>query len=195
MAPSRSGHRRPHYRLEDLAKLDGRLEANLDGLRIGEIDTASAAWDVCERELRWEEPGEGFPAAVMALESAEAERLQKVLDLATTSSALSRPLVSALGWLPWARAGAFVERLLLADNTTLRRVGIAASASCRRDPGQSLAAAVADPEYQLRARALRAVGELGRVDLLGAVREHLGQEVAGCRFAAAWSAALPRGCL
>ncbi len=183
----------PHYRLPDLAKLDGRLEANLDGLRIGEVDPANAAWNACERELRWEEPGEVFPAAVLALESPAAERLQKVLDLATTSDAMSRPLVSALGWLPWARAVEFVERLLRADHTTLRRVGIAASAICRCDPGQSLAVAVADPEHRLRARALRAVGELGRLDLLGALREHLGQELAGCRFAAAWSAALLAG--
>lgn len=34
----------PHFSLEDLAKLDGRVEANIDGLRIA----GEAGWEMCK---------------------------------------------------------------------------------------------------------------------------------------------------
>jgi uncharacterized protein (TIGR02270 family) len=58
----------------------------------------------------------------------------------------------------------------------------------RVDPGAPLSVAIADPDAQLRARALRAAGELGRRDLLAACMDALLDEDAGCRFWAAYSA-------
>ena len=50
--------------------------------------------------------------------------------------------------------------------------------------------AISDEDLLLRARALRAVGELGRIDLLSSVQKNLTSEDDKCRFSAAWSAAL-----
>ena len=58
------------------------------------------------------------------------------------------------------------------------------------DPGAALTQMVTDAEPQLRARALRAVGELGRRDLLAACVNALQDEDPACRFWAAWSVAL-----
>jgi uncharacterized protein (TIGR02270 family) len=58
------------------------------------------------------------------------------------------------------------------------------------DPGPTLALAIDDPDQALRARALRAVGELKRRDLVDQVRNHLRDEDDGCRFWSAWSLTL-----
>jgi uncharacterized protein (TIGR02270 family) len=179
----------PHYRLADLAKLDGQLEGQLDGLRVA----GQAGWAAAEHELRWREPGEVFSAAVLAFESGDEARIERVLVLGAASCELSRALVSALGWLPLDRAAVYIDRFLAAGSPSLRRVGIAAAAVCRHDPAEALAAAVEDSDAPLRARALLAVAELGRVDLQPATRAHLGEDSADCRFAAAWSTALLAG--
>jgi uncharacterized protein (TIGR02270 family) len=179
----------PHYSLAGLAKLDGQLDAHLDGLRIA----GEAGWEVAEHELRWQEPGEVFAAALLAFESGDPQRVQRVLSVAAASCELSCALVSALGWLPWDNASDFVARFLASDDPLLRRVGVAASALHRSDPGPTLVEAIEDRDESLRARALRAAGELGRVDLLSTLREHLAEETVGCRFAAAWSVALMAG--
>jgi uncharacterized protein (TIGR02270 family) len=71
-----------------------------------------------------------------------------------------------------------------------RRIGIAAATVHRQDPGNSLKQAIDDSETLVRARALRAAGELGRTDLLSAIRANIEAEDETCRFWAAWSAAL-----
>ncbi len=46
----------PHYSLKDLAHLDDRVEANIDGLCIAGDD----GWEICKEALDWEESGEIF---------------------------------------------------------------------------------------------------------------------------------------
>jgi uncharacterized protein (TIGR02270 family) len=53
----------PHYSLKDLAKLDDRVEAHLDGLRIA----GEGGWSLCRKNLEIKEPGEVFAAGVLAL--------------------------------------------------------------------------------------------------------------------------------
>ena len=57
----------PHYSLDDLAKLDNRVEAHIDGLRIA----GDEGWEICKEALSWEEAGEVFVAAVLAFESCD----------------------------------------------------------------------------------------------------------------------------
>jgi uncharacterized protein (TIGR02270 family) len=177
----------PHYTLADLAKLDGQLEGNLDGLRIA----GGAGWTVAERELlRWREPGEVFAAAVLAFESGAEQRVQRVLALAAASNDCARAVVSALGWLPCDRAAVTIDRFLAAAPAALRRIGIAASSVHRRDPGQPLVEALESEDAALQARALRAIGELGRRELLPLAAESLDAADERVRSAAAWSTAL-----
>lgn len=180
----------PHFDLHDLAALDDQLDAHLDGLRVAETDRCGAAWDVCVRELNRGEDGEVFPAAVLAFECGNETRIQTVLDVASKSAELSRPAISALGWLPHDQAAEHIDRLLAADTPSLRRIGIAASVIHRQDPHSALTAALADSDLDLRARALRAVGELGRFDQLDAARKYIDADDEHCRRSAAWSVAL-----
>ena len=174
----------PHYTLADLAKLDGQLEGNLDGLHIA----GGAGWTVAERELlRWREPGEVFAAAVLAFESGEEQRVQRVLALAAASNDCARAVVSALGWLPCDRAAVTIDRFLATAPAALRRIGIAASSVHRRDPGQPLVEALESEDAALQARALRAIGELGRRELLPLATESLDAADERVRSATAWS--------
>ena len=176
----------PHYSLADLAKLDLRVEAHLDGLRIA----GEAGWEICKEALSTGESGEVFAAAVLAFESGDKDRLATVLETGTSSPELSRGLASALGWLPIDQAEPHIKQLLASPSSALRRVGIAASAVHRQNPGTPLVDAISSTDPLLRARALRAVGELGLESYLPDVNKHLADQDDLCRFSAAWSATL-----
>lgn len=176
----------PHYDLEDLAKLENRVEAHIDGLRIA----GEAGWEVVKEELGWQEPGEVFTAAVLAFESNDPDRIEEVLEIGAGEIELSRGVISALGWTTYEQARPHIEALLASDDPMRRRIGIAAAAIHRKDPGEALKAALVDEDTALRARALRAVGELGRLDLLLPCRANFAADDEPCRFWAVWSAAL-----
>ena len=176
----------PHYSLADLAKLDLRVEANLEGLRIA----GEAGWEVCNEALSTGESGAIFAAAVLAIESGTQQRLDAVLAAGAASPERSRALVSAMGWFTLQQAEPHIKRLLASPSSVLRRVGIAASAIHRRDPGPPLVDAISAANPLLKARALRAVGELGLNDLFSAVKRCVADQDDLCRFSAAWSVAL-----
>lgn len=178
--------RAPHYSLRDLADQDEKVEAHLDGLRIG----GEAGWEIVGEELGWEEEGEVFTAAELAYESGDPDRIAKVLDVASGSPELARGVISALAWLPEERAAAHLEALLESDDPVRRRIGVGAAAAHRRDPGRRLAELVASDEPVVRTRALRAAGELGRTDLLSGCHRALQSDDDEVRFWGAWSGTL-----
>lgn len=176
----------PHYSLNDLAELDNRVDANLDGLLIACDD----GWNTCHAALEMNEPGEIFSASILAFHTGSGERIDAVIDSATLSPENFSALVSALGWLEFNHIKDILEQLLTANSTIYRTMSIAAHAIHRRDPGEALTAAVQDPDPRIRARALRATGELRRRDLLHLLRENYQSDDEACRFWSAWSAVM-----
>lgn len=176
----------PHYALKDLAKLDGRVEAHLDGLRVA----GDPGWASIREELGWQEPGEVFTATLLALEVGSDERLEEAIAVATSSTELSRGAISALGWLPRERAIPWITRLLAAEDPLVMRIALGGAAVHRHDPGHQLGEAIARGEAPLKARALKAGGELGRSDLLSHCRANYAADEADIRLWAAWSGAL-----
>jgi uncharacterized protein (TIGR02270 family) len=182
----------PRYDLASLRALDARVEARLDVLReggeAGREQMAAALGDGGGA-------GELFAAAVLALEKDDRVGWAELLAMGAASPKLGRGLVSALGWTlgwaPYPRRKALLGELLAEGASPEQRlIGIAASAVCRHDPGEALGAALGAEEGQLKRRALKAAGELGRRDLVPALRGALGAEDEACRFWAAWSGAL-----
>lgn len=177
----------PQYDLESLGALDERLEAHVDGLRLA----GDAGWEICRDAIDDEEPGSLFAPAVLAVERRDLKGIAQVLDVGAGAPALARAIVSALGWVSFSRVRVILPGLLSHRvGPELRAIGIAACAVQRQDPGAALGYAVTSSDLRLKARALRAVGELGRADLLDEVRGALGSDDEACRFAAAWSAAV-----
>ena len=85
------------------------------------------------------------------------------------------------------------DAVLTVELPAMRRVGIAACAIHGEYPGMTLLKAVLETDPLLKARALRAAGELGQRDLVYAAEDFLDSEDEAVRFAAAWSVALRRG--
>jgi uncharacterized protein (TIGR02270 family) len=178
--------RAPHYSLKDPAHLDDRVEAHIDGLRIA----GEAGWEICKEALGLEEPGEVFAAAVLALENRNPTRIEEVFVVAETVPETVRGLTSAFGWVSPPQLQGTVKDLLVSTSPFRRRIGIAACAVHRVDPKAALQAAIIDDDPLLQARALRAVGELGRKDLLPVLRQQLRVKDDAYHFWAAWSAVL-----
>lgn len=176
----------PNYNLQDLSELDERVEAHLDGLRVA----GDVGWKFCEEALENEEPGEIFAASVLAFESGDTDRIQKVLDVGCSDPELERALISALGWIPYKNINNFINDLLFSESPEIRRVGIAASSIHRRDPGHILSQFIVDPNTRLRSRAIKAAGELGRTDLVFLILQSILDTDDVCQFYAAWSVAL-----
>jgi uncharacterized protein (TIGR02270 family) len=175
----------PNYNLQDLADLDERVEANIDGLRIaGDI-----GWEYCEIGLEKEEPGEVFAAGVIAFESTDENRIQKVLDIACSAPELGRALSSALGWLTFEQARTHAESLRRSEDSKTVRIGLTGFAIHRKDPGPVLVELASSSDPQLRTRALKAIGELGKTNLINLLIDSLSDEDETCKFYAAWSAA------
>ena len=173
----------PQYSLKDLARLDERVEAHVDGLRVAVM----AGWSTTLKLLE-QGPGEVFAASILAFESGDAERVQKVLEVGTSAPPLARGMISALGWMHEEQALREARKLVTSREPEFRRTGIAAMAIHRLDPGPLLSAAVADQNPRLAARALRAAAELGRIDTLPAIEARFSDPDEACRFWAAWAA-------
>jgi len=176
----------PHYSLQDLSVLDTRVEAHIDALRIA----GGAGIATCLEALANEEAGEAFAAALLAFERGDAEAVEQVVRVIERSPAAFAGAASALGWLQLPDALAWISRMTEARSPTYRRLGIAAYSIHREDPGPALVRLVEDGEVFVRVRALRAVGELKRRDLLPVLRAALRSEDDAVRFWAAWSATL-----
>jgi uncharacterized protein (TIGR02270 family) len=176
----------PHVSVRHLARHDDRLAAHIDGLRIA----GEEGWKLCEAELSTEEPGAMFAAMVGAIEEKQTKRMDELFALAESVAAMQPGLLSAFGWVSSQFLQGTVKELLSSASPFRRCVGIASYSMHRVDPGQALDASMTTSDAVLRARALRAAGELGRRGLLPLCEQHLGDDDITCRFYAAWSSIL-----
>ncbi len=166
--------------------MDGRVAAHLDGLRIA----GEEGWMFCEQQLSANEEGEAFAAGVMALESADQGRLSKVLEVVRNVPETIDGVVSAIGWLPLDQAMLPIRDLMNDDHRFHQEIGISAAAIHRWHPGAVLARLMASEHAVVRARALRAAGELGDTQVLQDLLIGLRDADEYCVFAAAWSGTL-----
>ena len=175
----------PNYNLKDLSDLDERVEANIDGLRVA----GDVGWEYCEKGLEIEEPGEVFAAGVIAFEGTDESRIQKVIDIACSAPELGRALGSVLGWLTFEQAKMRAEWLLRSENPKAKQIGLTGLAVHRQDPESFLVDAIASSDPNLKARALKAVGEIGKTNIISSLMDALSDTDETCKFYAAWSAA------
>ncbi|QRK06339.1 TIGR02270 family protein [Archangium violaceum] len=171
----------PHYTFVELERLDERIEAHLDGLRVA----GEAARAIVDEALPVAGMGEIFTSAVSALDTGPRARFPPVLELARESEPGLEALLAALSWLPWPRVAGVIEQLSKEEEPALLRVALSGYAAHRQDAGAALSRALASTDVQLRARALQVVGEQGRRELLPLASQSLASADEGCRFSAA----------
>lgn len=176
-----------HYNLMYLQRLEDRLEAHIDGLRVAQ----EAGWECALANLeRFKEASEMFAAAVLAFESSNPDYLQTLYAIAEQTPETVDGLISALGWIEPKYLQGKVNGLLNSKFPFWRCVGIAACAIHRVDPKQFLEQSLQDADHALLSRALKACGELGRNDLHEKISPHLAHPDADVQFWAAWSLSL-----
>jgi len=176
----------PNYSLDDLAALDNRLEAHLDGLLIA----GDSAWDICHAALEIGEPGEVFVAALLALDSGDGVKVDSVLAVAQSSIVNLRAFGSALAWLDFHKVRGLVSAFCNSNQFIYNYLGVSAYALHRVDLGAKLNQGINSDNLILRARSLRAAGELGRIDLLPAIQTCWQADDEATRFWSVWSSVL-----
>ena len=87
--------RGPEVTLRDLGRLDERIEAHLDGLRIAGYE----AREVCDEILPGASGGEVFARFLWAFSAGAEAQIHAVISASERSLDAARGLSSALGWL------------------------------------------------------------------------------------------------
>lgn len=181
--------RAPHYDLDHLGKLDNRLDAHLDGLRIA----APGGLKTLLTQLGPHAIGEMFASVVLAFEAGNAEVLSRLSDhlRSAMESAVEteRGYLMALGWLDWEWVSPWIDRMLASPEPLFRRLGLAACGMHRHDPGPALLTGLSDTDPSVLARAARTAGELRRRDLMPTIRTHRQHKDTATRFWANWATA------
>lgn len=177
--------RAPHYDLDDLDKLEQRIDAHLDGLRIA----GARGQEVLLAQLGPRAVGEMFASVVLAFEAEDAPLLARLSEHLRTAVDTERGYLMALGWLDWQWLLPWIESMLASSEPLFRRLGLAACGMHRYDPGPALLAGLCAAEPQLLARAARTAGELRRHDLMANIRLHRLHQEDATRFWANWATA------
>jgi uncharacterized protein (TIGR02270 family) len=163
-----------------LTRFDERLAAHLDGLCVA----GESGWMFCETALEAPATGAVFTAAVSAVDGQRRDRFDWIMTKVPPTPESRRGLVAALGWHEREQLRGIVAKLLHANDPFARVVGIGACTVHGIDPG--LENARFDPDSAVRARQLRAIGELGLVQLHPAGTEGFDEHPA-VKFWSVWS--------
>ncbi|MGF9759340.1 TIGR02270 family protein [Microvirga sp. 0TCS3.31] len=176
----------PGFTLVDLMRLDERIAAHLDGLRIA----GEAGWDACESLVSDQDSGALFAAALLALEARDRRAFSSLQKVVKRVPEMRPALVFAFAWGPTEALRDIAKEMLTSTSAFSCRMGINCCVAHGLDPQHHLDALIRDPDPLLKARALFAVGELGRSDLRSACEQNLWDHDSACRFSAAWAAVL-----
>lgn len=175
--------RAPNYKLKDLADLDERVEANIDGLRVA----GETGWQFSKKLLDQDDAGSLFSASVLALEDGSARKIDFIYEKTQSNQELSNELIAAFGWIEAKYLQGKVHGLLVSSSPFWRQLGISACLTHRVNPNEFLKNALDDINVSLKARALRSVGELGLKGYSQKLKESLKSYDESCAYWAAWS--------
>jgi uncharacterized protein (TIGR02270 family) len=177
----------PHYRIKQLAALDARVLAHLEGLRVAGHDAIVHA----RRLLGDIDAGALFTFAYHAFASQHGDSMRDAIQIACNDAKAWDGLIGALAWLDFDSLRQALVILGRSPDPDHRRICLTAYAAHRVDAASLLSRAMGDEDPLLRARALRAWGEIGgRDDLAHEVRRALTDPEPACRLWAACSLAL-----
>lgn len=100
--------RAPHYDLDDLGKLEDRIDAHLDGLRIA----GPAGLETLLAQLGPHTVGEVFAGVVLAFETHNTNGLAQLSEHVREAVETERGYLMALGWLDWEWVAPWIDRML-----------------------------------------------------------------------------------
>ncbi|RYF35429.1 MAG: TIGR02270 family protein [Comamonadaceae bacterium] len=179
--------RAPHVRLHQLARLDERLAAHLDGIAVaGDVGAR-----LVQAALENPQSAEVFVAGVGAIEGRDPAALERLFALVEALPGSRAGLASAFGWVQGASLRGITQKLLQSPGVLQRQMGLSACGMHGVDPGDAfLDAALRDGSPALRATGLRVAAQMGKVEWLGRCVAAIDDEDAGCSAEAARAATL-----
>jgi len=180
----------PQYLPTELAHLESRIDAHLDGLFVSPVHV----WEICEAALALKEPGEVFVSAVVAFRNMDAANIQQVVEVALESQETFDALVSAMGWLPSKVCQPWLEKFIRSKDLDHKRLAVAVYGILRQDPGEYLGNLLEREDCvaheALYCECLKLVGLLKRVDLAPALLVAAQSDSDAVLFWSRWSATL-----
>lgn len=180
----------PNYNQTDIAELERRIEAQLDGLMTAPDDS----WELCEAALELNQTGEVFAASVLAFRSLDINKIQRAVEAGLASPQGFKGLTAALAWLPDRICHSWIKKFLTSKDLHHKHLAIAACSLRREDPRDYLTAILQRDDcldYKpLYARSLRLIGELKRRDLSSFLPAAMQSDHPDIIFWSTWSAAL-----
>ena len=180
----------PHYNALDIKALENRMQAHLDGL----LTSINMAWQICEKSLKLNGPGEVFTAAIVAFTSHDQQKIQAVVKAGLASNATLKGLISAIAWLPSKISHPWIQKFLISNDINDKYIGMSICSIGRENPGEFLHDYLNHDDClrheKLYIRCLRLIGELKRHDLAPALFKAMESDNADVIFWANWSAIL-----
>lgn len=158
--------REPHVYPEHIAELDGRIQANLDGLLLYGED----AWAIAVSNGEFPQGGEAFCLGYLAFHSEDVTKIQYATEFALQNDETFKGLVSALAWLPGNKIHPWIKQFFHSKNFEHKRLALAACRVRKEDPAGFLNAIFEREDCighsPLLAEALRTAGYFKRTDLI-----------------------------
>lgn len=180
----------PHYSLDDLAELEQRIDTNLDGL----MHNFELSWEICLKELSFEQAGETFTAGIIAFRSRDINKIKYIVQHAFTNEETLKGLVSALGWLPKSLVSDWIAKFLYSKDLNHKYLAIAVCSVLRKNPGDILHEILTREDclahHKLLIRSLRLVGELKLYSLSNLLSKIATNENPEVKFWSNWSLVL-----
>lgn len=175
----------PNVSFAQLHDDDERMAAHVDALRLAGTDGLQSAIEALDNE-----GAEDFFVGMLLALLVDVPAWEGVVARLEGSGDEFAGALSALGWLPISGVSSCIESLVSDAHPLRQMLGIAACGQHRHDPGPALQRLLTGTSATVRARTLRTVGELGRMDLLPMVLDALDDKRPITRFCAARTALL-----
>lgn len=148
-----NGASRADYSFEDLAELDGYIDANLEGICLAQ----DVAWEICQNQL--DEDEYIFPATVLAVHYGQFGWLQQILDVLNEDS--EKAFIDAVSWMPYSQTEFYIRILLKSEKAYYNYLGLCICFSQRKMPLDiSLEKYLNDDVLILKQAAMRLIGAL-----------------------------------
>ena len=181
------GVKQPHYSIEDIAELEKRIDANLDGA----MSNYELAWDICVEELIYEQAGEVFTAAIIAFRSRNMDKIQHIVKHAFCNEETLKGLVSAIAWLPKVLINEWLQKFVFSKDLNHKHLALSICSVLRKNPGNILQELLEREDCLahsgLLLRMLRLIGELKLYAFTNQCQKLIDHELPQIQFWANWS--------
>jgi len=180
--------RAPDAYLDDIKNIDQKIRAHINGLQAAGQAGWKMAWEALQQ---FTEPGEMFVASVVAFALfTDDTPFQELLTVIDTEPATQRGFLSACAWCEEKYVIPVLKRFFQSESIQQYKIGIAACALRRLNPGNVLHFALTQNDPGLQVCALRAAGELGLQEYVHHLQRIFADQKGEQHFWAAWSLVL-----